>query len=64
MSVVVPTPVGVNRLLVLLRGLQIYATYLLAIEMSKAEETIAAETELRQSKYLNHVIEQDHRNIK
>ncbi len=30
----------------------------------KEEETIAQETELRQNKYLNNVIEQDHRNIK
>ncbi|MBW4528832.1 MAG: DDE-type integrase/transposase/recombinase, partial [Phormidium tanganyikae FI6-MK23] len=29
-----------------------------------ADETLAAETQLRQSKYLNNVIEQDHRNIK
>ena len=40
------------------------AAYLVAIETLKADETIAAETELRQSKYLNNVIEQDHRNIK
>jgi len=30
----------------------------------KADETLAAETESRQSKYLNNVIEQKHRNIK
>jgi len=30
----------------------------------KADETLAAETELRQRKYLNNVIEQDHRTIK
>jgi transposase-like protein len=30
----------------------------------KGDETLAAETELRQSKYINNVIEQDHRNIK
>ncbi len=30
----------------------------------KAAETLATETELRQSKYLNNAIEQDHRNIK
>jgi transposase-like protein len=35
-----------------------------AIEALKADETLATETELRQSKYLNNVIEQDHRNIK
>jgi transposase-like protein len=40
------------------------AAYPVAIETLKAEETLAAETELRQSKYLNNVIEQDHRNIK
>jgi transposase-like protein len=34
------------------------------IEGLKGDETLAAETELRQNKYLNHVIEQDHRNIK
>lgn len=40
------------------------AAYPVAVEALKADETIAAETELRQSKYLNNVIEQDHRNIK
>lgn len=40
------------------------AAYPVAIETLKADETIAAETELRQSKYLNNVIEQEHRNIK
>jgi len=35
-----------------------------AMEPLKAEETIADETALRQSKYLNHIVEQDHRNIK
>jgi transposase, IS6 family len=38
--------------------------YPVAIEALKADETIEKETELRQSKYLNNVIEQDHRNIK
>jgi len=38
--------------------------YPVAIEALKADETISAEVELRQSKYLNNVIEQDHRNIK
>ena len=37
------------------------AAYPVAIETLRAEETLAAETELRQSKYLNNVIEQDHR---
>ena len=40
------------------------ATYPVAIETLKAEEALVAETELRQSKYLNNVIEQEHRNIK
>jgi IS6 family transposase len=40
------------------------AAYPVAIEALKADETISAEVELRQSQYLNNVIEQDHRNIK
>ncbi|MBD1995936.1 DDE-type integrase/transposase/recombinase [Leptolyngbya sp. FACHB-541] len=40
------------------------AAYRVAIETLKQEETIGKETELRQSKYLNNMIEQDHRNIK
>lgn len=40
------------------------AAYPVAIEALKADETLAAETELRQSKYMNNIIEQDHRNIK
>jgi len=40
------------------------AAYPVALKTLKADETIAAQTELRQSKYLNNVIEQDHRNIK
>jgi transposase, IS6 family len=40
------------------------AAYPTAMEALKAEETIEQETELRQSKYLNNIIEQDHRNIK
>jgi transposase-like protein len=40
------------------------AAYPVAIEALKADETLAAETELRQSQYLNNGIEQDHRNIK
>lgn len=35
-----------------------------AMEKLKADETIAAESELRQIKYLNNMIEQEHRNIK
>ncbi|MBD2024495.1 DDE-type integrase/transposase/recombinase, partial [Leptolyngbya sp. FACHB-711] len=33
-----------------------------AVEALKGDETLTAETELRQSKYLNNIIEQDHRN--
>ncbi|MBD2066321.1 IS6 family transposase [Leptolyngbya sp. FACHB-671] len=40
------------------------AAYPAAMEMLKEEETIGKETQLRQSKYLNNVVEQDHRNIK
>ncbi|MBD1999233.1 DDE-type integrase/transposase/recombinase [Leptolyngbya sp. FACHB-541] len=40
------------------------AAYPVAIGTLKEEETIGAETKLRQSKYLNNVIEQAHRNIK
>ena len=40
------------------------AAYPAAIETMKADGTIESQTELRQSKYLNNVIEQDHRNIK
>lgn len=40
------------------------AAYPVAIEALKADEAIEKETELRQSKYLNNVIEQDHRHIK
>ncbi len=40
------------------------AAYPVAIKRLKGDKTIAATTELRQSKYLNNVIEQDHRNIK
>jgi IS6 family transposase len=40
------------------------AAYLGAMEQLKADETMAEETELRQIKYLNNIIEQDHRNIK
>ena len=36
----------------------------MAIDKLKADETIAEETELRQIKYLNNIIEQDHRTIK
>ncbi len=40
------------------------AAYPVAVEALKADETLAAETQLRQSKYMNNGIEQDHRNIK
>ena len=40
------------------------AAYPAAMETLREDETIAAETELRQSKYLNNIVEQDHRNIK
>ena len=40
------------------------AAYPVAMDKLKADETIAQETELRQIKYLNNIIEQDHRNIK
>lgn len=35
-----------------------------AMQQLKADETLAAETELRQIKHLNTVIEQDRRNVK
>ena len=35
-----------------------------AIEALQADETIEKKTELRQKKYMNNVIDQDHRNIK
>ncbi|MBD1867244.1 IS6 family transposase [Cyanobacteria bacterium FACHB-471] len=40
------------------------AAYPVAMGALKADETLAAEIQLRQSKYLNNVIEQDHRTIK
>ncbi|WP_242043250.1 IS6 family transposase [Leptolyngbya sp. FACHB-671] len=40
------------------------AAYPVAIELLKEEETIGKVTELRQSKYLNNIVEQDHRTIK
>ena len=40
------------------------AAYPVAMDMLKEEETIAQEMELRQNKYLNNIIEQDHRHIK
>lgn len=40
------------------------AAYPKAIETLKGDETLEAATELRQKKYLNNIIEQDHRPIK
>ena len=40
------------------------AAYPVAMDELKEDKTLKAETELRQSKYLNNIIEQDHRNIK
>jgi IS6 family transposase len=40
------------------------AAYPVAVDELKKDKTLKAETELRQSKYLNNMIEQDHRNIK
>jgi IS6 family transposase len=40
------------------------AAYPVAIETLKEDEVIDQETELRQSKYLNNIVEQDHRHIK
>jgi transposase-like protein len=40
------------------------AAYPVAMDALKKEETIAQEAKLRQSKYLNNMIEQDHRHIK
>ncbi len=40
------------------------AAYPVAMDKLKADETIAEDIELRQIKYLNNIIEQDHRNIK
>lgn len=40
------------------------AAYPVAMDELKQDKTLKAEIELRQSKYLNNVIEQDHRNVK
>jgi IS6 family transposase len=40
------------------------AAYPVAMDELKQDKTLQAETELRQSKYLNNRIEQDHRNVK
>ena len=40
------------------------AAYPVAVEKLKQDKTLNAETELRQNKYLNNRIEQDHRNVK
>jgi transposase-like protein len=41
-----------------------HATYPAVMETLKGEEMLPGTTELRQVKYLNNVVEQDHRNIK
>jgi transposase-like protein len=40
------------------------AAYRVAVDELKQDKTLKAETELRQSKYLNNLIKQDHRNVK
>lgn len=40
------------------------AAYPVAMDELKQDKTLKAETELRQSKYLNNIIEQDHCNVK
>jgi transposase-like protein len=40
------------------------AAYPVAVDELKGDKTLKAETELRQIKYLNNMIEQDHRNVK
>jgi transposase-like protein len=40
------------------------AAYPVALEELKQDQTLKAETELRQLKYLNNLIERDHRNVK
>ncbi|HCF26915.1 MAG TPA: IS6 family transposase [Cyanobacteria bacterium UBA11049] len=40
------------------------AAYPVAMDKLKQDKTLQAKTKLRQSKYLNNIIEQDHRNIK
>jgi IS6 family transposase len=40
------------------------AAYPVAMDELKQDKTLKAETELRQSKYLNNLIEQDHRHVK
>ncbi|MBD2079290.1 IS6 family transposase [Leptolyngbya sp. FACHB-17] len=40
------------------------AAYPVAMDELKQEKTLKAETQLRQSKYLNNMVEQDHRNVK
>lgn len=41
-----------------------HAAYPVAMEMLKGDETLVKTTELQQVKYLNNIVEQDHRNIK
>jgi transposase-like protein len=40
------------------------AAYPVAVDELKQDKTLKVETELRQSKYLNNIIEQDHRHVK
>jgi transposase-like protein len=40
------------------------AAYPIAMDELKQDKTLKAETQLRQNKYLNNIIEQDHRNVK
>jgi IS6 family transposase len=40
------------------------AAYPVAMDELKQDKTLKAKTELRQSKHLNNIIEQDHRNVK
>lgn len=40
------------------------AAYPVAMDELKQDKTLKDQTELRQSKYLNNMIEQDHRNVK
>ena len=39
------------------------AAYPVAVERLKGDETLSETTELRQKKYLNNIIEQDHRGV-
>ncbi|MEH2072104.1 MAG: DDE-type integrase/transposase/recombinase [Nostoc sp.] len=45
-------------------GTEVFVRHRLLVKRLKADEAITADTQLQQSKYLNNVIEQEHRNIK